>query len=109
MVELEQAGWFTAAGYKGNQGQRVRRATVLGILALVVAGIYTMMSHNVLARTSPNWSLNMPFSGRVGIDSFGDTQRFIAALPADQKNDVRIVWPGVDLLCRSDGELQELS
>jgi preprotein translocase SecE subunit len=97
MVELEQAGWFTAAGYKSNQGQRVRRATVLGILALVVAGIYTMMSHNVLARTSPNWSLNMPFSGRVGIDSFGDTQQFIAALPADQKHDVRIVWPGASI------------
>src|SRR5262249_16750230 len=32
---LEAGGWFHATSYKGNQGQRVRRGTILGILLLV--------------------------------------------------------------------------
>jgi len=67
LVALEQAGWFSATSYKANQGQRVRRATVMGILVLVGAGIYTLITHQVLSSASPNWTLNIPFTGKVAL------------------------------------------
>jgi len=91
LVRIEQGGWFSTAAYKANQGQRVRRATILGILLLVGAGIYTMVSHQVLSRGSPNWVIDVPFTGKVAVESFGDAREFIAALPADKRGEVQIV------------------
>lgn len=72
MVRLEQQGWFTTTGFKPLQGLRVRRGTIFGILLLVGAGIYTMISHGTLRRGAADWALNIPFTGKVSIDNPGD-------------------------------------
>ena len=59
LVQLEDQGWFSVHAYKPLQGQRVRRGTILGILLLAGAGIYTLLSHQVLRRGSENWDLNV--------------------------------------------------
>jgi preprotein translocase SecE subunit len=94
MVQVEAGGWFSAKAYKSNQGQRVRRATILGILLLVGAGIYTMLTHQVLARSGADWSINLPFTGKVAVDSYGDTEDFLAKLHPDKKREVQIVSAG---------------
>jgi preprotein translocase SecE subunit len=71
LVRIEHQGWFEATAYKRQQGLRVRRGTMLGILLIVGAGIYTLISHGKLQPTmghSPNWELNIPFTGKVIID-----------------------------------------
>jgi len=89
-VGLETAGWFGTSSYKANQGLRVRRGTIFGILLLVGAGIYTMLAHGVLRRTNPDWALAIPFTSTVAIESFGDARPFIAGkLTAEDEVEVR--------------------
>jgi preprotein translocase SecE subunit len=68
LVRFEHQGWFDAAAYKRLQGVKVRRGTILGVLLLVGAGIYTLISHGILKRGAPNWELNIPFTGKVTIE-----------------------------------------
>jgi len=49
LLAFEHQGWFSATAYKKSQGQRVRRATILGILVLAGCGIYALVSHGTLA------------------------------------------------------------
>jgi preprotein translocase SecE subunit len=72
LIQIEDQGWFSATSYKPLQGQRVRRGTILGILLLAGAGIYTLLSHQILRRGTENWDLNVPFTGRVVVTSPGD-------------------------------------
>lgn len=67
MVAFENQGWFSSTAYKKQQGMKVRRGTILGILVLVGAGIWTMLAHNTLAQGPANWELNVPFTGKVTI------------------------------------------
>jgi preprotein translocase SecE subunit len=78
LVRLEDQGWFQATSYKPLQGQRVRRGTILGILLLAAAGIYSLVSHRVLLRGAENWELNVPFTGRVTVTSEGDAAGEVA-------------------------------
>ena len=78
LVRLEEQGWFTARPYKPLQGIRVRRGTIFGILVLVGAGIWTMLAHNTLRKGSPDWQLDIPFTGRVVIQSAGDARAELA-------------------------------
>src|SRR5262249_53647018 len=48
LVGLEHSGWFHATSFKPNQGLRVRRGTVIGLLAIGICGIWTMISHHML-------------------------------------------------------------
>src|SRR5260370_691693 len=50
VLKLEEGGWFSTTSYKANQGQKVRRGTIFGILLLVGAGIYTLISHGTLRK-----------------------------------------------------------
>ena len=59
---LEDQGWFTAARLKPMQGQRVRRATMLGMILLVGAGIYTLYSHGTLTTAEQHWTVGVPFT-----------------------------------------------
>jgi preprotein translocase SecE subunit len=70
--QLEGQGWFSAKPYKPMQGVRVRRGTIFGVLLLIGAGIWTMLAHNTLSKGSPNWQLNIPFTGLVHVESTGD-------------------------------------
>jgi preprotein translocase SecE subunit len=63
----EHQGWFHLHGYKGNQGVRVRRGTIIGVLAVGAAGIYTMVSHKYFGTevggVSNDLAWEIPFSG----------------------------------------------
>jgi preprotein translocase SecE subunit len=63
LVRIEDQGWFTIAAYKKNQGQRVRRGTMLAILVLAGCGIYTLLAHDTLRTGAPNWEVALPFTG----------------------------------------------
>jgi preprotein translocase SecE subunit len=72
LVNLEEQGWFHFRPYKAMQGVRVRRGTIFGILLLIGAGIWTMLSHGTVRRGPQDWMLNVPFTGRVVLESKGD-------------------------------------
>jgi preprotein translocase SecE subunit len=76
LARFEDQGWFSATTFKGQQGRLVRRGTIVGILAIAVAGVWTMYNHGTLRRLPANWTINVPFTGRTTIDT--------AALRADK-------------------------
>ncbi len=94
LVQLEGQGWFTATSYKGLQGQRVRRGTILGILLLAGSGVYTMVNNGFLHRLPDSWALNIPFTGMVTVVSQGDAAPLLEKLPQSDKEQVRIVDKG---------------
>jgi preprotein translocase SecE subunit len=55
----EHQGWFHAYSFKGNQGVRVRRGTIVGVLAVGVCGIITMISHGYFGRERPDAQGNL--------------------------------------------------
>jgi preprotein translocase SecE subunit len=77
LIRFEEQGWFYAAAYKPLQGLRVRRGTIFGLLLLVGAGIYTLISHGTLKKGAQDWQLNIPFTGSVVIDNPGDVGPFL--------------------------------
>jgi preprotein translocase SecE subunit len=74
LVRFESAGWFRAQSYKPQQGQKVRRGTILGILLLLGAGIWTLWNHKILERGSENWEIGIPFTGTVRDIDPGDAE-----------------------------------
>ncbi len=56
---LEDNGWFDVSGFKPNQGVRVRRGTVVGILVIVACGLYVLVQHRTLG--GGNWEIAVPF------------------------------------------------
>ncbi len=62
LLALEDQGWFTVKGYKGSQGQKVRRGTILGVLILAGCGIYTLLERKTVG-VSANWQVTVPFTG----------------------------------------------
>src|SRR5205807_1313474 len=75
LAAFEAQGWFSTTSYKQQQGQKVRRGTILGILILGGAGVYTMISHEVLSRLPAEWALNIPFTGQVTVTDWGDVKK----------------------------------
>jgi preprotein translocase SecE subunit len=59
---FEAQGWFSADRLKPMQGQRVRRATMLGIILLVAAGVYALYSHGTLNTAAKDWVVRIPFT-----------------------------------------------
>jgi preprotein translocase SecE subunit len=55
---FEDQGWFSFSSYKRSQGMRVRRGTILGLLALAACGIYTMLRRSPLLG---DWQLEIPY------------------------------------------------
>jgi preprotein translocase SecE subunit len=90
LIRLEGQGWFSATGYKSLQGQRVRRGTILGILLLAGSGVYTMMNNGFLRRMPERWSLNIPFTGMVALESLGDAGPIISGLSPQVKNQLQL-------------------
>jgi len=71
---VEHQGWFHGVPYKGNQGVRVRRSTIVGVLAIGVFGIVAMVTHHLFGaeRAGGNdWYWLVPFSGD------GSTVRYV--------------------------------
>ena len=67
LAGLSDSGWFEANVFKGNQGVRIRRLTVVAILVLGFWGIFVLISQRLLGFDRPNspndWYLNIPFTG----------------------------------------------
>jgi preprotein translocase SecE subunit len=59
---FEDQGWFSTQRLKPMQGQKVRRATMLGIIFLVGAGIWTLYSHGTLNTVDNIWTITIPFT-----------------------------------------------
>jgi len=72
--QVEDQGWFTAAAYKRSQGQRVRRWTIIGILALAGCGVFLMMNRGVGSVGLKEWSVLVPFAGGRSIVLLKDLQ-----------------------------------
>lgn len=109
LVVLEEMGWFSTQSYKLNQGQRVRRATIFGILLLVGSGIYSMLHHNTLRRAGNDWLINIPFTGTIAIEGIGDAQALIKdKVPLSAKTSVQIRYPGAKELRLSTGQLMSI-
>jgi preprotein translocase SecE subunit len=75
LENFEAQGWFSARAYKPLQGLRVRRATILGIILLGGAGVYTLVVRNTL--TPEPWVINVPFTGTATItpENMGDLDK----------------------------------
>jgi preprotein translocase SecE subunit len=77
MVAFEEQGWFSATSFKRSQGRLVRRGTIVGILALIGCGIYSLLAHQTLAGTS-DWAIGIPFTGKAEIRSLNDARGLFA-------------------------------
>ena len=68
---VEHQGWFHAFAYKGNQGVRVRRGTIVGVLAVGVCGIITMIQHRYFGYErldiTNDWVWSVPYYPNKGI------------------------------------------
>jgi preprotein translocase SecE subunit len=69
LVAFEEQGWFSTTTYKRQQGQRVRRATILGLLILVGSGVVSLLTHKTLERGPTDWAVYIPFTGKTTIDA----------------------------------------
>ena len=98
LVGFEAQGWFTATAYKGQQGQRVRRGTILGILLIAGSGVYTMINNGFLRRMPDSLYVNVPFTGTCPVVNPGDATapgvELLQKLPPQDKDQVQIVSPG---------------
>lgn len=72
LLRLEEQGWFTAKAFKPGQGLRVRRATMLGILLVAGSGIWVMLQRETFGRDLSGWQINVPFTGRLVVEDYGD-------------------------------------
>jgi preprotein translocase SecE subunit len=48
LVHHEGSGWFSGVSFKPNQGVRVRRWTIIGVLTIGLSGIYVMVHNGLL-------------------------------------------------------------
>jgi preprotein translocase SecE subunit len=67
LIGLEDQGWFSTTPFKGNQGLRVRRATILGVLVIGISGVIMMVSHHWFGSTragASDWYWYVPFTNQ---------------------------------------------
>jgi preprotein translocase SecE subunit len=67
LLGLEDQGWFNTTPFKGNQGLRVRRATILGVLVIGISGVIMMVSHHWFGSTragGSDWYWYVPFTNQ---------------------------------------------
>jgi preprotein translocase SecE subunit len=66
LVRLEESGWFHTTSFKYNQGQKVRRATLIALLVVIGFGIYNNMQTGAFGRAdsfSADWEIPLPGAG----------------------------------------------
>jgi preprotein translocase SecE subunit len=85
LLTVADQGWFRAQAYKANQGQKVRRGTVLGLLLIAGAGVYTLLNHGTLKRAPADWALNVPFTTEITVEYPGDVGEHLPAPPGSGK------------------------
>jgi preprotein translocase SecE subunit len=65
LIQMEEQGWFSATAFKAQQGLRVRRGTIFGILCIVGAGLFTLYNRHTLERGPADYEIDIPFTGKV--------------------------------------------
>ena len=75
MISVEHQGWFSKAGFKSAQGQRVRRWTIIGILAVAVSGVWTLHTHGTLDSGPRDWDLPVPYATLAVVTMPGDAEK----------------------------------
>jgi len=113
MRSFEAQGWFSAEGYKSNQGRKVRRATTLGLLVLGGCGVWTLLHHGTLeALGNKDWRFTVTFT-ETSITLLPDVRYTIPILliAATLWISFRIVhWPTfADFLISTEGELNKIA
>src|SRR5262249_59833499 len=63
MAHIEDMGWFRRTTYKPNQGQRVRRGTIVGLLIVAACRIWMMFRLGVV---HGGWAPPLPFTDEQG-------------------------------------------
>lgn len=73
-TRIEEQGWFSRDSFKQNQGSKIRRGTIMCLLILFGTGIMTLVRNDSLARNGSNWQIEIPYTGKVKIntDKVGD-------------------------------------
>ena len=89
--QVEEQGWFHAVQYKPNQGLRVRRGTVMGVMVLAICGVITMINHGIL-RTGSHWLVYKPFSDVAAPATITPRNRRSVEITFDEPQ--RAVTPG---------------
>jgi preprotein translocase SecE subunit len=84
---LEDQGWFSFTSYKKNQGVRVRRGTIIGILVLAAGGIWAL-DRTLRTEGEGDWRVALPFTGEVAVtaETAGDNPA-LKALVAEVEQD----------------------
>jgi preprotein translocase SecE subunit len=80
---VEDAGWFHAISYKGNQGVRVRRGTIVGLLAIGLCGVYSLASARMLGssyRGTTDWLWEIPFTRDAPADAAASTYVYVPVM-----------------------------
>lgn len=112
MQKFEGQGWFSATSYKPAQGRLVRRSTLIGIVGLVVCGIYTLLHHQTFSTIAKNWDLKLPFVGKV-ITLLPDVRLTLPILLA--AGSLWLAWRVVNMpifaefLIATEGELNKIA
>jgi preprotein translocase SecE subunit len=90
---MENQGWFHATSYKGSQGLKVRRGTMLGVMIIIGSGVWAY--ERTLQSGSDNWSIELPFTGMFTVRDRGDAA-LAPGLMKDQDwgESVRLLEPG---------------
>ena len=81
-IAVEDQGWFSSHAYKRNQGQRVRRLTMLGLLLLGGSGVYTLLQTHYLITAPTNWTVSIPFAAGAEVMLLPDIRFTIPLLLA---------------------------
>ncbi len=88
---FEDQGWFHAVSYKPSQGLKVRRGTMLGILILAGSGVWSY--ERSLQSGAENWTVDVPFTGKLQVTSRGDAEK-APGLDVAWGQEVRVLNPG---------------
>lgn len=114
LVQFEEQGWFNAVSYKRNQGVRVRRGTMVGILLLAASGLYTLLSHKTLEHAVlPHLYYVVPFTGGWALQVLPDIRFTVPILLAAAS--LWLAWRAVnfpafaDFLIATEAELNKVS
>lgn len=114
---LESQGWFSARSYKPTQGRLVRRLTMLGIIAIIGSGVYSLVENKML---SGDWKVRIPFTEGLLLED----HRLVATLLPDIRYTVPLLliaaglwvaWRTVnyptfaDFLIATEAELNKVS
>lgn len=109
---FEEQGWFSSLRYKPMQGQRVRRATMLGLLILLGCGVWVLVQHGTLVTGAVDWALRIPFTNRAIplLPDVAITAPLLLAVAAFWFSFRVVNWPTfADFLIATEAEVNKVS